>query len=274
MSASVPPLQLAVFGDPIAHSRSPELHRHFAAATGLNIDYRRIRSSAAELPRKLQAFRAAGGVGANITVPLKQTVMALCSQLQPAAQRAAAVNTLCHDGDGWIGDNTDGIGLVQDLQDKDIKLRAARVLIIGAGGATRGIVPALLDAGCARIVIANRSLDKAQALVAGGNDDRLAASELKHDYRERFDLLIHATAAAHQQSTLPLPELLQGQPCCYDLSYGEASKAFTHWATMQDCVHHDGLGMLVAQAAASFQLWTGQTIGLDLRRTLIQRLQQ
>ena len=273
MSASVPPLQLAVFGDPIEHSRSPELHRHFAAATGLNIDYRRIRSSAAELPQKLQAFRAAGGVGANITVPLKHTVMTLCSQLRPAAQRAAAVNTLCHDDNGWIGDNTDGIGLVQDLQDKDIKLHGARVLIIGAGGATRGIVPALLDAGCARILIANRSPARAQALIAAGNDARLAASALQSDYREHFDLLIHATAAGHQQAQLPLPERLQGQPCCYDLSYGEASKAFSRWATMLGCMHHDGLGMLVAQAAVSFQLWTGQKINHTLRADLIQQLQ-
>jgi len=273
MPAPGAPLQLAVYGDPIAHSRSPELHDYFAAATGLSISYRRIRCNAAELPQSLQAFHASGGHGANITVPHKQAVMALCTQLHPAAQRAAAVNTLLRGDAGWIGDNTDGIGLVLDLQDRAIPLQAARVLIIGAGGATSGIVPALLDAGCARIVIANRSLDKARALVAGGNDDRLAASELKHDYRERFDLLIHATAAGHQQSTLPLPELLQGQPCCYDLSYGEASKAFTHWATMQGCEHHDGLGMLVAQAAASFHLWTGQKISHRLRAGLIRKLQ-
>jgi len=266
-------LCLAVFGDPVAHSRSPELHQYFAAVTGLNIDYQRIHTSSAELAESLQAFRDAGGAGANITVPHKQAVIKLCTRLSVRAQDATAVNTLLHCDGGWLGDNTDGLGLVVDLQDKAVTLDGARVLIIGAGGATRGIVPALLDAACERIVVANRSLHKAQALIDGMHDVRLTACELKHDYSEHFDLLIHATAAGHQQHVLPLPELLQGQPYCYDLSYGKASEPFRHWARQQNCRHCDGLGMLVAQAAESFQLWTGKSISPDVRVALGKRLQ-
>ncbi len=275
MPHSVPArqLELAVFGDPVAHSRSPELHRYFAAATGLNIHYQRIRTTSTELADSLQAFHDAGGCGANITVPHKQAVIKLCTRLSQRAQRAAAVNTLADCDGGWLGDNTDGLGLVLDLQDQTVTLTGARVLIIGAGGATRGIVPALLDAACQRIVIANRSMHKAQALVDDMHDARLAASELRHDYSENFDLLIHATAAGHQQHALPLPELLAGRPYCYDLSYGKASEAFKHWARQQNCRHSDGLGMLVAQAAESFQLWTGKSISLDVRAALVERLQ-
>ncbi len=267
-------LQLALFGDPVAHSRSPELHRFFAAATGLSISYERIHARADELATKLQAFRAAGGHGANITVPHKQAVMAHCHQLSARAVRAAAVNTLARSDSGWLGDNTDGAGLLQDLQDKGIELAGAGVLIIGAGGATRGIVPALLEAGCERITIANRSLAKARALVQSMTDARLTASRLLQDYGETFDLLIHATAAGHHGGTLPLPEILSGHPYCYDLSYGTASRDFPGWAAQHGCRHSDGLGMLVAQAAASFQLWTGQPIGQDLRLALFRQLQQ
>jgi len=266
-------LKLAVFGDPIAHSRSPQLHQYFASVSDLQVDYQRIHASGSELAPKLQHFLAAGGHGANITLPHKQAVMALCTNISARAKRAAAVNTLLRSGDGWRGDNTDGIGLVLDLQDQAIELDAASVLIIGAGGATRGIVPALLDAGCKRIVIANRRPDKAQALIAAINDTRLAASGLQRDYGATFDLLIHATAAGHQQRKLPLPEVLQGQPYCYDLSYADASRAFLDWAEQQGCHHSDGLGMLVAQAAESFRLWTGSSINGRQRHAAKKQLQ-
>ncbi|MDA3934961.1 MAG: shikimate dehydrogenase [Gammaproteobacteria bacterium] len=267
-------LKLAVFGDPIAHSRSPELHRFFAAATGLSISYERIHARADELATKLHAFIAAGGHGANITVPHKQAVMAHCDQLSPRAVRAAAVNTLARSDSGWLGDNTDGAGLLLDLQDKGVELTGAGVLIIGAGGATRGIVPALLDAGVGHIVVANRSAAKAQDLVQTLADNRVVASALKPGYGETFDLLIHATAAGHHGSALPLPEILPGRPYCYDLSYGTASHNFLHWAAQHGCRHSDGLGMLVAQAAESFKLWTGQTISPELRAALFRQLQQ
>jgi len=266
-------LKLAVFGDPIAHSRSPQLHQYFASVSDLQVDYQRIHASGSELAPKLQHFLAEGGHGANITLPHKQAVMALCTNISARAKRAAAVNTLLRSGDGWRGDNTDGIGLVLDLQDQAIELDAASVLIIGAGGATRGIVPALLDAGCKRIVIANRRPVKAQALIAAINDTRLAASGLQRDYGATFDLLIHATAAGHQQRKLPLPEVLQGQPYCYDLSYADASRAFLDWAEQQGCHHSDGLGMLVAQAAESFRLWTGSSINGRQRHAAKKQLQ-
>ncbi len=267
-------LKLAVFGDPIAHSRSPELHRFFAAATGLSISYERIHARADELATKLHAFIAAGGHGANITVPHKQAVMAHCDQLSARAVRAAAVNTLARSDSGWLGDNTDGAGLLLDLQDKGVELTGAAVLIIGAGGATRGIVPALLDAGVGHIVVANRSAAKAQDLVQTLADSRVVASALKPGYGETFDLLIHATAAGHHNSALPLPEILSGHPYCYDLSYGTASHNFLHWAAQHGCRHCDGLGMLVAQAAESFKLWTDQTISPELRAALFRQLQQ
>ncbi len=253
-------IKLAVFGDPIAHSRSPQLHQYFASLNNLPVDYQRIQASNSELAPKLQHFLAAGGHGANITLPHKQAVMALCKDISARARRAAAVNTLLRSGDGWRGDNTDGIGLVLDLQDQAIKLDAASVLIIGAGGATRGIVPALLDAGCKRIVIANRTPDKAHALIDAINDTRLTASALQRDYGATFDLLIHATAAGHDKHNLPLPDVLHGRPYCYDLSYADASRAFLDWAKQQGCRRSDGLGMLVAQAAESFRMWTGATI--------------
>lgn len=258
--------QLAVFGEPVAHSLSPQLHQYFARISNLQVDYRRIAASSNELTDKLQAFFAAGGDGANITLPHKQAVMGLCEDISERAQRAAAVNTLLRTSTGWHGDNTDGIGLVEDLQGQAVALSAARILIIGAGGATRGIVPALLDAGCAAIIIANRTLGKAQALIDALHDPRLAASGLKSDYAQPFDLLIHATAAGHQQRALPLPQQLHGQPYCYDLSYGQASAAFLHWAAQHGLRGSDGLGMLVAQAAESFRLWTGTPINATQRQ--------
>jgi len=179
------PPRYAVFGHPVAHSRSPRIHAAFAAQTGIELVYERIDAAPADFARAVAAFAHAGGRGANVTLPHKPAALALCDDLAPRAARAGAVNTLIRLDDGpdgrprWCGDNTDGIGLVRDLRDRHgLTLAGARVLLLGAGGAGAGVAPALLDAGVARLWLANRGLARAQALAAQLGDARVAVVAL------------------------------------------------------------------------------------------------
>jgi shikimate dehydrogenase len=249
----------AVFGTPIAHSQSPRIHAAFARQTGIELDYVAIEAGHDDFAVKL----AASGVqGANVTLPLKEDAYTLCRTASARARRAGAVNTLLRDGDGWRGDNTDGLGLVRDLTERHgLDLRERRVLLLGAGGAARGVAPALLDAGIHSLYVVNRTPARAEALAdAMGEPGRVHARgwDVLPALGE-FDLLVNATSATRGGSLPPLPMSLAGlRSAAVDLSYGEAAVAFLAWARAAGCSHAlDGLGMLVEQAAESFLLWHG-----------------
>lgn len=251
-------LKLAVFGDPVAHSLSPRIHSAFARQLGLAVDYRAIAVPAGQLPAALASFRADGGSGANLTVPHKQDAVALCDRLDRAARQAGAVNTLVAEEEGWHGCNTDGAGLLLDLDRLGLSIEAARILIVGAGGATAGILGPLLDRRPAAIHLANRHRERAQALAArfhgvsaGGFED------LPPD--RSFDLLIQATSLGHQGKVPAIePRWLQVGAAAYDLNYGQAHRPFAAWCKRQDLPVFSGFGMLLGQAALAFERWTGQ----------------
>lgn len=263
-------IKLAVFGDPIEHSLSPFIHAAFAEQTGVAVDYTRIHAPAAEFKQAFSQFVAAGGVGANITLPLKQLALELVDRLLPEAVYAGAVNTLIKKQQTWLGTNTDGIGLVRDLQRLGINLQDAQVLLVGAGGAARGAIPALLAEHVASVHVVNRTPERAQELIkdvsqyvfgprslqqsaqcltAGGFEQLTAAG---------FNLIINATATGLYGQSLPLTaNVFAAKPLCYDMVYGKQATPFMQQAAQYGCTTADGLGMLVEQAAASFLLWTG-----------------
>ena len=252
----------AVFGQPISHSRSPQIHAAFAQQFGIALDYRRIKCDSDDFAERLSAFAADGGRGANLTLPLKEIAASLCSEVTVRAQRAGSVNTLSYRDGTWIGDSTDGEGLLADLIDRhDVTLTGTRVLIIGAGGAARAAAAALIDRGIDELTVANRSLDRAQRLCA--EIDRLGRSiACSLDALENHgaaDLLINATSAGHGGGHPALPANLIGEDTVvYDLSYGQAAQPFLCWAKNTGAARTiDGLGMLVEQAAASFAIWHG-----------------
>lgn len=251
--------QFAVFGAPITHSLSPKIHAEFAAQCAINMEYHAIESPAAEFTTLLSDFAARGGVGANVTLPLKALALSLCASLDVSAERAGAANTLIRTNNAWRGANTDGIGLVRDLtQRQQLNLQGRRLLMIGAGGAARGVLGPLLDAGAVDLVIANRSVDKAQALAQQFNGRACALDQLAD--HGAFDLIVHASSAGHHEFVMPTwPEsLVQAGTALVDLSYGVASKPALAWASELDVVAFDGLGMLIEQAAEAFYLWHHQ----------------
>ncbi len=253
----------AVFGHPVAHSLSPRIHATFARETGIGLRYEAIDASLDAFPDALAAFVAAGGAGANVTLPLKEAAFALSATTTERARRAGAVNTLVRGDDGrWHGDNTDGAGLVRDLTERRrLDLRQRRTLLIGAGGAARGIAPSLLDAGVGELFIVNRTPERADALADTlGQPGRVHARYLSDlPALGDFGLLINATSAARGGQLPQLPMSLLSPRCtAVDLSYGEASIPFLAWARAHGAHEAvDGLGMLVEQAAESFALWHG-----------------
>ena len=255
--------QFAVFGHPIAHSLSPRIHTRFAAQTGIPLHYVAIDAPAATFVAQLADFAASGGRGANVTLPLKQLAVAQCSKLSDFANRAGAVNTLSLLASGhWRGDNTDGPGLVRDLTERHaLDLRGRRALVLGAGGAARAAVFALLDAGVADLVIVNRTPERADALADAVGEPARVVTRYWEDLGDcgSFELIVNATAAGLDNVTLDLPlALVAPRALCYDLSYGAAAFAFTAWARAARAGQAlDGLGMLVEQAAESFAIWHG-----------------
>ena len=256
------PDRYAVIGDPIAHSRSPEIHARFAAQTGQALTYAAIRVPAGQVATALAAFAADGGRGVNVTVPLKEEAWAYAATRTPRAERAGAVNTLLLDGPGAPrGDNTDGVGLVRDLRaNLGVALAGRDLLVLGAGGAVRGILAPLLAEGPARVVIANRTAAKAERLaaafadlgpVSGGGLDALAGT--------RFDVVVNGTAASLHGDALVLPESLEVSAAfAYDLVYAREPTPFLRWAEARGAAAGaDGLGMLVEQAAEAFLVWRG-----------------
>ncbi len=255
--------QFAVFGHPVAHSLSPRIHAEFGRQFGIALDYRAVDAEPAAFAAALRAFSEAGGRGANITLPHKEAAFALCIDASSRARRAGAVNTLTHVAGGWRGDNTDGAGLVRDLTDRaGFDLRGRRTLLLGAGGAARGVAPALMDAGIEELVIVNRSPARADALADVLAEPGRAHSRYWEDLAALgdFELIVNATSAGRDGGAFRLPgSLVAPRALAVDLSYGEAAIAFTAWARAHGVAHvRDGLGMLVEQAAESFQLWHGR----------------
>lgn len=251
-----------VMGYPISHSRSPVIHRLFALQTGQNLQYELLQVAPEKLETAVRQFQRTGGKGLNITVPHKTQVTRLVDQMSERASTAGAVNTLAFRGGEIYGDNTDGIGLLRDLGvNLGLTLEDARILILGAGGATRGIVGPLLEMQPRSLVIANRSIDKAQALVQHFQSQgpvsacRFNVVPVTHTY----DLVINATSAGLQGAAPPYPAAaITENTFCYDLSYGLNPTPFSVWAREQGAAKSVmGWGMLVEQAAESFKLWRG-----------------
>lgn len=256
-------IRLAVFGHPVAHSLSPRIHAAFGAQSGHAVDYRAIDAALEVFATALQDFAADGGTGANVTLPLKEAAYALANTCSERARRAGAVNTLIREGDAWHGDNTDGTGLVRDLTDRQgLDLRGRRTLLIGAGGAARGVAPALLDAGVDGLTIVNRTASRTDALAdALGDPARVHPRYLEQlEEMGEFDLIVNATSAGRAGTVPDLPRALVGmRTVAADLSYGEAAVPFLAWARAHGARQTvDGLGMLVEQAAESFALWHGE----------------
>jgi shikimate dehydrogenase len=253
----------AVFGQPIAHSRSPWIHARFAEQTRIALDYRAIEAGVAGFGAALAAFEAGGGLGANVTLPLKAEAPRYCKSLSDRAQRAGVVNTLSRLGDGgWHGDNTDGIGLVQDLATRHRQdIRGRRTLVLGAGGAVQGVLVALLEAGLDSIVIANRTPARADALADRIGEPGRVSTVYWEDLHDAgaFEMVVNGTAAGHQREALVLPFSLIGRRAVvYDMNYGRAAIDFLAWGRAAGSEHvYDGAGMLVEQAAEAFVRWHG-----------------
>lgn len=248
----------AVIGNPIAHSQSPRLHQAFALQTAQDLEYEAILTTDEGFEQAVQEFRMAGGRGMNVTVPFKARAFALSQRLSPRADLAGAVNTLIFDDD-VRGDNTDGVGLVRDLAvNCGVVLDGKRVLILGAGGATAGVVGPLMEHGVADVVIANRTPEKAQMLAQRfAATGRCRASDLDA-LSPGFDLVINATSSALQGGRPAIPAELIANTFVYDLMYGEKARLFLDWAQQHGAAGTaDGMGMLVEQAAESFFLWRG-----------------
>lgn len=249
-----------VVGDPIAHSLSPRIHEAFATETGQALRYHAIRVAPGTLPAVLTAFERAGGRGLNITIPFKEEAYHLAHRLSERARLAGAVNTLSMDADR-VGDNTDGVGFLRDyVGNHGGRLAGRQVLILGAGGAVRGLLGPILGEGPVRVVVANRNLAKARALEAEfGPLGAIEARTFEALAAQRFHLIVNATPSGLTGSlpVLPAGTLAEGG-CCYDLVYGSEPTPFLRWGLSQGAVRAlDGLGMLVEQAAESFFVWRG-----------------
>ena len=272
-------IRLAVFGSPVSQSRSPDIHRLFARQLGLQVDYQAIEATTEAFPRLLEELAAQGGRGCNVTVPLKHEAWELAQNCSDSASQARAANTLLFESaNEWFADNTDGRGLVRDLTSNlDRQLEGSRVCIIGAGGAVAGILADLLAQNPASIHIANRTLERAERLcesfadfvcrspLAGETNisnpppTNLEAISLQAlQAQDPFDLIINATSLGHRGNHPGLPpSIFHPTSLCYDLNYGAAAEALKKFCFEAKINYQDGLGMLVEQAALSFELWTG-----------------
>ncbi|MGL5947494.1 MAG: shikimate dehydrogenase [Aeromonas sp.] len=267
-----------LFGHPVQHSKSPFIHTLFARQTQQDLHYGLIEPPRDGFTAAAKLFFAQGGKGANVTLPFKQEALLLVNQLTPRARLAGAVNTLHRTDDNWlIGDNTDGAGLLADLAHHHLALTGQRILLLGAGGAVRGILAPLLSQAPSQLVIANRTQSKAEQLVsefaAHGALEACSLSALNAP----FDLIINATSQVHGGEPLALsPALLHAHTALYDLSYAAGPTPFLAWGQAHGArVSLDGLGMLVEQAAEAFMLWRGLRPGTaqvlrELKRNLGQ----
>ncbi len=254
----------AVIGNPVSHSRSPAIHAAFARATGQQLTYEALLAPLDGFIDSVNRFRSEGGRGLNVTVPFKLDAFAFADSHTPRALAAGAVNTLAFGPDGILGDNTDGVGLVRDLtQNLGCALAGRRVLLLGAGGAARGAMLPLLDAHPTSLTLANRSVDKADALVARFRAHAAAVALDACGFAalagRAFDVVINATAASLANEAPPLPAgIYAPRALAYDMMYRRGDTPYLAAARRDGAARaNDGLGMLVEQAAESFLLWRG-----------------
>lgn len=253
-----------VIGNPVAHSRSPWIHARFAALTGQVLHYDRLLVEPEGFAEAVARLRTGGARGCNVTVPFKFEAAALATQTTPRAHLAQACNTLRFDGGSVFADNTDGVGLVRDIEgNAGVALRGADVLLVGAGGAAAGVLGPLLEAGPRRIVVANRTAARAQALagrhaVLAQQHGALLCGVALEAVQGDFAVVVNATAASLAGSSLAIPATaLREGALAYDMMYGPAAQGFMDWAAGHGAVPRDGLGMLVEQAAEAFLVWRG-----------------
>lgn len=256
-----PPPLYAVMGNPITHSRSPEIHQLFAEQTSIKINYQRIQVDVGGFAQAVSNFQASGGRGLNVTVPFKVEAWELCDVLAEHARSAHAVNTLWFDGTSVHGDNTDGTGIVNDIQNNlDCPISGKRLLVLGAGGAVRGVLGQLLTHRPISVVIANRTVDKAVELserfrpLSYGLIQGCSFQDVKG---LEFDIVINGTSASLSGQLPPLPRFcISNEALAYDIVYSKQPTAFMEWAEgIGFNTISDGLGMLVEQAAESFYIW-------------------
>ena len=267
-----------VFGNPIAHSKSPEIHAAFAVQTGQQLAYERRLAPLDGFADAVLAFIAEGGKGANVTVPFKLEAVKLAQALTVRARAAGAVNTLVFSEDGIIGDNTDGAGLVADIvRNAGVPIAGKRVLLLGAGGAARGVVLPILEHRPARLVIANRTVATAEALVeqfaALGGEGVVSACGFA-GIEGAYDIVINATAASLSAELPPVaPSVFAQGALALDMMYGATPTIFLQFAGQHGAQLRDGLGMLVEQAAEAFDLWRGvHPATADLLQSMRARL--
>ena len=251
-----------VAGNPVEHSQSPFIHTEFARQTGQAMEYGRLLWPLGGFADSVRALAASGAKGCNITVPFKFDAFREGKRLTERAQLAQAANVLRFDAEGWLADNTDGVGLINDIErNAGLTLLGKRVLLIGAGGAASGALGPLLAARPRLVVVANRTLEKACALVERhapvARDTDLQASTLDA-CGSGFDVVLNASASSMQGAAVPVsPDVLAPQALALDMMYGPAAQPFLDWAATHGARGRDGLGMLVEQAAAAFELWRG-----------------
>ena len=253
-------LRYAVIGNPVAHSKSPEIHAAFAAQTGIDLRYERLVAPPDRFCATVEEFRTHGGRGANVTLPFKLDAFAYATDVSKRARDAGAVNTLTFDATRVFGDNTDGVGLVKDLHDNlKCPIAGKRVLILGAGGAARGVIGPLLTEGPAVIAVANRTFSKAEEIIQlyspVGNIIVIALTDIPG---HQFDIVINATAASLENDLpiIPRSAFAEGS-LAYDMMYGKGLTPFLALGRQAGASVADGLGMLVEQAAESFLIWHG-----------------
>jgi shikimate dehydrogenase len=256
------PDRYAVLGNPVAHSQSPFIHAEFARQTHQNVEYTRVLCAVGGFSQAVRAFADSGARGCNVTVPFKFESAGLAKVVTPRAALAQAANVLRFDADGWLADNTDGIGLVRDLQrNAGVTLAGRRVLLVGAGGAAAGVMGPLIEARPARLHVANRTPAKADALVhrhaslAAACGTALSFGGLE-DAGEAYDVVLNSSASSLGGAAVPVADrVLRQDTLAVDLMYGAAAQPFMAWAQALGAVPRDGLGMLVEQAAEAFFIW-------------------
>lgn len=255
-------VKLALFGTPIRASLSSFIHGRFAQQAGLEVDYQLIETGPEHFAEKLEAFRLAGGVGCNITLPLKRHAWQLSAQASPQVIEAQSANTLIQQPDGsWLAETTDGIGLLTDLQDNQgLSLHGQRILLMGAGGAAAGVLGSLLDAEPAEIVVVNRNIERANTMLEqfhrSSNCTVVGWGQLAQ--LPAFNLVLNATSLGHMGEAPALPaSLFAPEALCYDMNYFKAGLPLKRLCEKLGKPYRGGLGMLVEQAAKSFYWWTG-----------------
>lgn len=252
------PDRYAVIGNPIAHSKSPDIHARFAAQTGQDLVYERLLAPLDGFTQTVRDLMRQGGKGANVTVPFKLDAYALASSRTERAQAAGAVNTLKFEGEKIIGDNTDGIGLVADIvHNAGIAMRGKRVLLLGAGGAARGVILPILNQQPAELAIANRTVAKAKELAWRFAQQGPVSACAFDALQAPFDIVINATSASLTEDVPPVAPAVFDRAFAYDMMYGKGPTVFMRAAARYGAAVRDGLGMLVEQAAESFFVWRG-----------------